>query len=459
MKHKFFLFKLFALSLLLSGCSTKQYKPETTSAPENQNEKIIFTKGKIILSVISDTDPSQTYSLYLPESYSDSVKFPVLIFFDPHADGGVPLNLYKSLADKFGYVLMGSNNSKNGLQFDQTSVIANNLIREASSRFSTDMKRISLAGFSGGAKVALTAASGYPDLLAVIYCGAAISFENTAQLPPALGFAGLRDMNYAEVGNSSRELFEKRIFHSLIEWNGKHEWPDLSVFEDAFFWCHFQSMRNKSIAIDQKMIYLFTDKINKSLQVHSTYITQCNLCTKALSFLHDLTDVSAYHRRLESISRSDLFKTEMQTRQNLLQLETTMKDNYLQCFDSKDILWWQQEIARMKSGKGEQELMYQRLLGYLSLAAYSYSSKAIEQNNFSSAQQYLGIYKLADPENSEQPFLEACLFARDGNQEKALTSLSEAIKLGLKDRRKIEAEESFNTLRPSAEFNRLLNSL
>ena len=443
----------------LLSCSSKHQKPEPAVLPVAPVEKTVFPKGQVIPSVRCETDASQSFALYLPESYSDSVKYPVMIFFDPHGEGSLPLNRYRSLAERFGMILMGSNDSKNGLQFDQTNALAGNLIREAGSRFPADVKRIALAGFSGGAKVALVASSLHPELLAVIYCGAAVPLATISQIPPALGFAGLRDLNYAEVGNSSRELYEKKIAHALIEWEGKHEWPDAAVFEDAFYWCDFQSMRIQSIAINPATIRPFVNKTQQSLQHSPSAIAQVSLCTKAISFLQNIADVSALQKKLEVVTRSASFQSEMQSRQNLLQLENNLKENYAQCFESKDLSWWQQEIKRMRAVKGEQELMYQRLLGYLSLEAYSYSGNAIRQNDFALAQRFLGIYKLADPENSEQPFLQACLFARQGNQQQALFSLQEAVKLGLKDKAKIEAEESFVSLRSTPEFRAFLNSL
>lgn len=156
----------------------------------------------------------------------------------------------------------------------------------------------------------------------------------------------------------------------------------------------------------------------------------------------------------------DSYKKELQKQQGNFQMESNLKQNYMECFQSKDLNWWRDEISRMRNLKaGEQEMMYQRLLGYLSLASYSYSNNAIRQNNFSAAQQFLAIYKLADPENSEQPFLTACMYARQGDQGKAIAALKEAVQLGLKDKGKVESEESFNSLRGNTEFNKLLSGL
>lgn len=456
-RHLFFLSSL----LIFFSCSPNHPKSES-NAPVVEQPKIKepLKIGEVISSVACGNDGSQSYALYLPKTYSDSVKFPVIIFFDPHASGSYPVGIYKSLADQFGYILMGSNNSKNGLQFDQSNAIVNSLMVEAAANYSSDKKGISLAGFSGGSKVALVAAANHPELLSVIYCGAAIPFDNIQQFPPALGFAGGRDLNYTEVMLSGPTLDSKKIVHDIIQWKGKHEWPDSLSFEDAFYWCSFTAMRNKTIGIDHALIKTFLQKKNKLIASGRTGLRQHDLYSHVVTFLRELADVSVYQLKLDALTQSGSYRKEMQKQQNILQTESILKQNYAQCFNTKDLNWWKEEIARMRSLKtGEQEMMYERLLGYLSLAAFSYSNNAIRQNNFSAAQQFLAIYQFADPGNPEQSFLTACMYARQGDGEKAVAALEEAIQLGLKDKSKIETEESFSSLHSNDAFNKLLSRL
>lgn len=453
-----YLFLFFFLFAIISCTSNHTDKGvEVPVVADRQKINSPLKKGEVITVVTSEQDASQNYALYLPKNYNDSLRFPVILFFDPHASGSYPVAKYQLLAEKFGYVLIGSNNAKNGMQFDQTNVVVNRLMNEATTRYSIDNGQISVAGFSGGAKVALVSAANHPELVSVIYCGAAIPFDNIQQLSPALGFAGERDMNYTEVMSSGLTLGEKKIDHVVVEWKGKHEWPDSLTFEDAFFWSSFNAMRKKTRSVDHKLIDDYLQKKNKLLNDNQNTLARYNVLNQVIAFLNGLTDVSVYRQMIAAIVKTDLFGKELNRQQEILHTEMNMKQNYAQCFQSKDVGWWKDEIARMRSIKsGDQEKMYQRLLGYLSLASYSYSNNAIKQNNFSSAQQFLTVYKLADPENSEQPFLTACMYARQGDQEKAIASLKEAIGMGLKDKVKIETEESFNSLRSNPEFNKLL---
>lgn len=72
----------------------------------------------------------------------------------------------------------------------------------------------------------------------------------------------------------------------------------------------------------------------------------------------------------------------------------------MQAFQTKDLSWWKNEIAKLNAKK-KSELMCERLLGFISLACYSYSNNALQQNNLLQAEHILAIYALADPGNKD----------------------------------------------------------
>ena len=114
----------------------------------------------------------------------------------------------------------------------------------------------------------------------------------------------------------------------------------------------------------------------------------------------------------------------------------------------------------MKSVKDpQQKQMNQRLLGFISLAGFSISNNAIQQNNFPTAEKMLAIYKLADPENSDQPFLKACMYAKQGKEDEALQSLQHAVDLGLNDPAKILNEPALASLRQDERLQTLLSKM
>ena len=83
-------------------------------------------------------------------SNSPEKKFPCIYFFDAHARGSLPVRTYKDLAEKYGFVLIGSNISKNGTEWQVTNDGVKVLMEDTRSRINIDPKRIYTSGFSGG---------------------------------------------------------------------------------------------------------------------------------------------------------------------------------------------------------------------------------------------------------------------------------------------------------------------
>jgi len=136
------------ISFLLFSCSSCFAQSAIPSASATKWEP-----GKLIERVVCAKNPEQSYALYLPSNYSPSHSWPIIFAFDPGARGKIPVESMKEAAERHGFIVAGSNNSKNGtwkIEFDA----ADAMVRDAQERFSVDLKRIYFAGFSGGARVA-----------------------------------------------------------------------------------------------------------------------------------------------------------------------------------------------------------------------------------------------------------------------------------------------------------------
>ena len=138
------IFRATALAALLSLAATG-------SAEE-------IPRGQVVAKVVCRADATQSYALYLPSAYDPRRAWPVLYCFDPGGRGRVPVELFEAAAEKFGYVIAGSNNSRNGPWEDSVKAIEA-MVRDTGGRFSLDGGRRYSAGFSGGARVATAVAA------------------------------------------------------------------------------------------------------------------------------------------------------------------------------------------------------------------------------------------------------------------------------------------------------------
>ena len=173
------LFTFFLLLIIyFSSCSSRN-----TGSPERQNNSDsamaavpsfdnMLEKGNVISKIKCVKDSSVNYACYLPTYYSFDKKFPVIYFFDSQGSGSYPLEKYKQLAEKYGYILAGSNNSKNGMSWEQNHPQIKTFMEDVKEKINSDAKRIYTCGFSGGSRVASSVAIFDGGIACVIGMGA-----------------------------------------------------------------------------------------------------------------------------------------------------------------------------------------------------------------------------------------------------------------------------------------------
>jgi predicted esterase len=200
-------------------------------------------------------DRNQSYALYLPSNYQPDRKWPVLYAFDPRARGKVPLERFKDAAEKYGWIVVGSNNSRNGPL--QVAVEAWNAItKDTRERFAINDDRVYVAGFSGAARAAIFMAVQCRNCVTgVIACGAGFPAGITPS--SALRFAvfsvaGVEDFNFPEVKELDDAVARAGMVHRLEIFDGRHEWAPAPVAMAAVEWFELTAMKaNRSSRNDQ----------------------------------------------------------------------------------------------------------------------------------------------------------------------------------------------------------------
>ncbi len=210
--------------------------------------------GAISDSIACRDNPTQSYALYLPSSYSAERSWPILYCFDPGARGKRPVERFRKAADLYGYIIVGSNNSRNGMRTDPSiPIIA--ILRDTHQRFRIDDRRLYAAGFSGGARVANFVAMA-AKFAGVIASGGGFS---NGKLPPPIsyaffGSAGREDFNYREMKQIDAALNEQHARHRLIIFEGAHEWLPEAEAVEALEWMELQAMRSGLCTKDEALI-------------------------------------------------------------------------------------------------------------------------------------------------------------------------------------------------------------
>jgi len=202
-------------------------------------------RGQVIEKIQALNDSSQSYALYIPSNYTPDRKWPVLYAFDPGARGRTPVEHFKEAAEKYGWIVVGSNNSRNG-PWDLAANAWNAMQIDTHHRFSIDEERMYATGFSGGARAAVRIAVACKCLAGVMANGA--GFPTDLAPSPQMHFvffgaAGVDDFNYPELKNLQEPLTKAGINHRVQTFAGRHEWPPVSVATAAVEWMELNAIR------------------------------------------------------------------------------------------------------------------------------------------------------------------------------------------------------------------------
>jgi hypothetical protein len=184
--------------------------------------------------------PSASYALYLPSQYRADRAWPVLMAFHPAARGQAFVDLYRDVAEDYGYIIVASNVSRNG-PWEPSLRAASVMAQDVSARYSIDPARVYTTGFSGGARVAMQLAMQSGGIAGVIASGAGfpdaqvrktLSFDVTATI-------GLDDFNYAELRALDRGVASP---HRVWYFDGGHTLPPVAVARQALEWLELRAM-------------------------------------------------------------------------------------------------------------------------------------------------------------------------------------------------------------------------
>jgi poly(3-hydroxybutyrate) depolymerase len=214
--------------------------------------------GQLIPDVRCAADASQSYALYLPSNYAATRPWSVIFLFDPGARGSRGVERFQAAAEKYGYIVAGSNNSRNG-PWEASITAALAMMNDAGMRLAIDPQRMYTAGLSGGARVAMKLAMDTGRFAGVIASSAGFpDFQPRKSVAfDVFGTAGTEDFNYIEMLEVDRTLTSP---HRLAVFEGGHTWLPAGVAMEAVEWLEIRAMNAGRRARDQSFLDAILDQ-------------------------------------------------------------------------------------------------------------------------------------------------------------------------------------------------------
>jgi poly(3-hydroxybutyrate) depolymerase len=438
-------------------------------AGSKEKEVVDLETGKVLPQMKCSSDSSISYALYLPSNYDPAHKFPVIFAFDAHGNGSKPVELFSEMAERYGYIVIGSNNSKNGMPADETMRIYEVMLNEALGLFSIDQARVYTAGFSGGSRVASSIAIFKGGIAGVIGCSAGFpALGQPIQFKfDYIGFVGDEDMNYLEMLTLEDALQAAGYRHHLVVFDGTHDWPPKSIVPEAFIWLEANAMKDKKKTVDSTFIATNIDAWEtqaESLEKTGKIYDAFNEYRMIVNFFDGLTNVEVQKNKVKSLASSTQVKEALLKKEEYQKLELSLQTRYTRALAEKDPAWWKAEVANLNDqaetiAEHDERSVYKRLLGYLSLASYSYSNASLQAGDLVQAERFIELYSIIDPTNNEHAYLAACLYTKQNLPDKAFASLNQAVELGFDDLSRFKSDTVLGRLSMDPRYSEIIQKL
>lgn len=452
------------------------------SAAHAQTDSI--PRGQIVERIEALNDSSQSYALYLPSNYTPDRKWPVLYAFDPGARGRVPVERFKAAAEKYGWIVLGSNNSRNGPWIGVVNAW-NAMLKDTHQRFAIDDARMYATGFSGGARAAVRIAIGCKCLAGVIAIGAGFP----ADLAPSsqmhfvfFGAAGVDDFNYPELKSLEEPLSKAGIIHRLQTFDGRHEWLPVSVATAAVEWMELHAIKARRRPRDDGFVSAIWQQLlsdARTLEEAKKYNEAYQLYLELAQSFKGLRDVAEIETKVNQLGDSREVKAAIREEQTQFRKERELVSrlNTLiaardgralinqseEGFDAANLLPKILNDLRKQSTASEdstQRRVARRVLDglFAGLIEQGISLLQTEKNHSES----IKPLKLATEVNPDRPgafFYLAWAYAANRDKKKSLQALNTAVEKGFSDAAMITANKAFDSLRNDPEYQQMMARL
>ncbi|HEX2832013.1 MAG TPA: hypothetical protein VHW00_03310 [Thermoanaerobaculia bacterium] len=424
-------------------------------------------RGTLVEHVAAKSDPSQTYTLYLPSSYDAAKQYPVLLILDPRGRSVMAAEIFRAAAEEYQWILISSNDTRSDVVRDNPNPRAlNAIVPDAFDRYASDDRRVYFAGFSGTAMLSWGYAVWSGKIAGVIGVGGRLVDE----IPPAkfnfayYGFAGDVDFNNREMRAIEAILDkEARRPHRFEPFDGDHRWISPALAHDALGWLEIVAMKEERRGRDAALIgKLYSEEVAKAgsgLQALRRY----RAIARTYEGIHALDDVQANIRRLEadpSVRREEKEEAQWDAfeRQYLLDVHPRAatflaQDNVAEGFRFAEL----KRRAKRAGAEGSTarrllEASFTQLAFYLptqlfALKRYDDAARALEAALEIHEDRWPLWYNLG------------AAHARRRDKRHAFDALDQAIAHGFKNAKMLEEDEDFANVRSDPRYATILNML
>ena len=437
-------------------------------------QELTLKKGMVVDSLKVNGSVSETFSLFLPKSYSNDTTWPGVFVFEPQGRGKSAAQLFSHGAEEQGYIIIASNNIVAKDSLLNKLEVANRMINTAFNLFPLDKNRIYTAGFAEGAEVASAIPAVISNIRGVIAAGGTWLNPDLIKKENRFSYIGISGNNDFRIYNLEEAVsFFRKNNHqaSLFTFDGFHEWPDSQLISRALGSFTLQAMEKGLKPGNPELVEVLyqaeleeVNRLRRTLQPHKAY--------SLLEFMEE--KYKLYNKKDElrnlqkELRRNNLYRQQKRNFDNALVLENMKKQEYSYYFEEdialanfENIPWWSQQMLELKKYQDGQNIaeaeMGHRLQGFLVSSANGYFNVLKQAGASIDAMVFTAVLQtIFDKQNPEGYRNIISLSAQDGNYEMAMLYLEDLLKTGYNDMDALYNIPGTLDLKLSPEYNSLI---
>ncbi len=433
------------------------------------SNNIGLPRGEVVDTVKCIYNKVQSYALYLPSYYTTDEKYPIIYTFEPAARGSLPVRKYKDLAEEFGYILVCSNNSRNG-PGGPIDRAANAVFSDTRIRFTIDTNRVYTMGFSGGARVAARKAIELKNVKGVIACGAGFPYDYKPSINNKFTYVGLvgnEDMNYYELKILENQLATYGINNFIESFKGEHVWPPVDEMHKVFVYLKFDAMKRTLIETDTVLVNNFKRSEQENLQKEKNIFTQYIYYNNLLKHIKGLVETNEIEKEINRLSSEPIVAQKLETQQNYLKMESELSVFLGEAFYNSEkysIQWWKNKAEELKENAKDSSNLDMlhlsiRMINKVYLMAYEDYTQNEESLSLEQSVRDFKIASLVKPESPYPEYYLASIYAKNKKEGLAIKMLEKSIEKGFSNLNYLRQNKSFDLLRTNKKYLELEKQL
>jgi hypothetical protein len=439
-----------------------------------------FPPGRMVDQVVCQSDPDESYALYLPSGYTATKRWPIIYAFDPFARGKGPVKLFQEAAEKYGYIVVGSNNSRN-FSLEAASKAANAVWQDTHLRFSIDERQVYTTGLSGGARVAGMVAlrCAACKIAGVIAQGA--GYPTVGQPPEKdslqyLFTVGGEDFNWPEIIQIRRQREAQGLSYRVLVFAGTHQWAPKDVVDEAVQWIHLKAMQSGAQPRDQVFVEEFFARMKNEAagaEKQNDPIAQLSAYRCLVSDFGGLENVGEYAQNLAALKQSAALQKALKQEQQQIAEQTSITSDLSSKFASfgesptdqrqaarTDILDGMRLLkSEAEHAKALRRPVFLRAFNDLSAQGIEAGQAEFERRHFDVAESYFQLMSEISPDEAWPTLLLAETHSSTGNKKQAIKDIRETVRRGLKNPDVLEQDRNLVALRNDPDFVKIVAEL